>query len=77
MRTTGFKCNVCGIEKKETNHWFVITVSSSHGPMLIIETWCTEALDRTNSDVRHICGEACVNKTVSEWLSRKEVYANS
>jgi hypothetical protein len=54
-----YRCDECGAEKKETNHWFVI--SNAVG-LFRIQTWNPDAVSG------HICGEQCVHKVLQKWL---------
>lgn len=67
MRTESYKCDGpgCTHEKGSTNHWFVaIKILGA----LTIKQW---AGAQTADHVLHLCGESCVQKVVSEFLSNQ------
>lgn len=54
-------CDQCGIEKKDTNHWFMVDVASD---AFSIYTWTENLL------YKHYCGEKCVSIAFSAWADR-------
>jgi endogenous inhibitor of DNA gyrase (YacG/DUF329 family) len=60
-----FKCDQCGKQKQETNHWFVITPGLTAA--LILRTWNTA--DITAHGVRHLCGQQCVVAELNQWMN--------
>lgn len=54
-----FKCDICGVEKKETNKWFQADV--------LRDVIKIEPLDYSRLDNERviICGENCVHKYIS------------
>jgi hypothetical protein len=74
MRIESVKCDMCGIQKQETNHWLYAkyrneSIHFSVGP----EESPGYSLD--------ICGEECAHKILSQWLnmlqSKKETLAGT
>lgn len=63
-----FKCDGCGAEKKEANHWFALYLSCGSLRLERLE----EAL-RTGlrEDMEILCGHQCVTRKVSEWMGAK------
>jgi hypothetical protein len=60
-------CDVCGAERKEVNHWFVLAFSPEHGSVSVFP-W-----DRATyyiKDGKHVCGQACAHKLLDEFLSK-------
>jgi hypothetical protein len=61
-----YRCDECGTEKKETNHWFEIQMGE-YGPgftrTLIVTPWTEHP-----NGVLHICGEQCAHKVLQKWL---------
>ena len=63
-----FKCNECGAERKEANHWFIVTIFSNQiciykwekAPELIVES----------IDAQHLCGRACLSSTLNRWTEQ-------
>jgi hypothetical protein len=66
MKIDTWACDVCGMQKKETNHWFLILPVFKEGKSFTIAPWDNE--NATVSSVLHVCGEACVQKKVAELL---------
>ena len=58
-------CDVCGAQKQETNHWFIVTVLPG-GEAVI--AGC--AFGSAGNFFADCCGEACVLKKVSELISK-------
>ncbi len=63
MIKTCYICDICGAERKETNHWFAANV----GRTLVLRQW--EDKQKGNA---HICGQECVHKMLDKWMSEKE-----
>jgi hypothetical protein len=63
MTTTKVTCDVCGTEKKETNHWYVIHFSNDSQ---IVTISCFKA----DKDFQYfdVCGKPCAFKLISERL---------
>lgn len=56
-----FNCSVCGVEKKQTNNWWM---ASQEAGTFVIEPWgqgCELA-------EFHLCGETCAMKTFSKYM---------
>jgi hypothetical protein len=71
MKAAIYKCDYCGVERKEANHWFVGIVlvcadPAINRPMLKLYFW-PEYADQIGA--KHLCGQACVHKFVDEYLS--------
>jgi hypothetical protein len=58
-------CDVCGNEKRQTNHWFV---AHEQGEELRVSGWTPRSRLRPNS--KHLCGQTCVHKLVDEFMAR-------
>lgn len=58
------KCEQCGIEKQETNHWFMASIRS----ILVIKSLPEPLTPEDIRDYVALCGAACVSKYVSEHL---------
>jgi hypothetical protein len=63
-----FKCDGCGSEKKEANHWFTVSIFEGTLRIQRLETAMRAGL---TEDMEIICGQECVAKKVSEWMGRK------
>jgi hypothetical protein len=59
-----WKCDVCGHQKQDVNHWWLIT--SMPGGVILLGPWIEEgALD---ADF-HLCGRECAQKKIEEWMN--------
>jgi hypothetical protein len=58
-------CDICGTEKKQTNHWFV---AYDHGGELRVSGW--ESRNRLRPGSKHLCGQTCLHKLVDEFMAR-------
>ena len=68
MRVDTFKCDVCGIQKGETNHWYSLekTVKNDNARLELL------AAVFTDPAYMHLCSDACVIKAVQQWLSAQK-----
>jgi hypothetical protein len=57
-------CDICGTEKKQTNHWYV---ASDHAGELRVSRWNTR--NQLSSGLKHLCGQTCVHKLVDEFMA--------
>jgi hypothetical protein len=64
MKVETYKCDVCGKQKADVNHWWLI---SSGGSSLLIAPWSMETV---RSFEFHLCGAECVGKKVNEFLNK-------
>jgi hypothetical protein len=58
-------CDICGTEKKQTNHWFV---AYDQGEELRVSGWNSRYRLRPGS--KHLCGQTCLHKLVDDFLAR-------
>ena len=58
-------CNICGSQKRQTNHWFVAYQETGE---LRISGW--NSLRQLSPETKHLCGEACAHKLISQFLMR-------
>jgi hypothetical protein len=58
-------CDICGAEKKQTNHWFV---AYDQGGELRVSGF--NARIRLRTAMKHLCGQTCLHKLVDEFISR-------
>ena len=72
MRTGGNKvirqaisCDICGTEKKQTNHWFV---AYDQGGELRVSGWNTR--NRLRPGSKHLCGQTCLHKLVDDFMAK-------
>jgi hypothetical protein len=59
MRSESVTCDVCGISKREVNHWLVM---SKNKRSFLVD--CFQSVDKGND----ICGEECAHKALSQWF---------
>jgi len=65
MIRQAISCDICGAEKKQTNHWFV---AYTHGGELRVAGWNTNGRMRAGS--KHLCGQTCLHKLMDEFIAR-------
>src|ERR1017187_5864823 len=58
-------CDICGSEKKQTNHWFV---AHDQGGELRVSGW--NSRNRLRPGSKHLCGQTCLHKLVDEFMAR-------
>jgi hypothetical protein len=63
MRTTKVICDVCGAEKRETNHWYMVSFSDAFESVSVFVP---------DPDIEHnsvdVCGKPCAIRLISERL---------
>jgi hypothetical protein len=69
MKIDSFKCDSCNRQKGETNNWYKFRSypDTGNGTEFIVNPFHSEGTDYPNT--KHLCSDACVIKTVQEWLS--------
>ena len=65
MIRLAISCDICGAEKKQTNHWFV---AYEHAGELRIGGWNSRYCKRPGA--RHLCGQTCLHKLVDEFMAQ-------
>jgi hypothetical protein len=58
-------CDICGAEKRQTNHWFVAYEQSGE---LRLSGWTSR--HRTRPGSMHLCGHTCLHKLVDDFMAR-------
>jgi len=58
-------CDICGTEKRQTNHWFV---AYEQGGELRLSSWASRRRSRPES--KHLCGQTCMHKLVDDFMAR-------
>lgn len=66
MKVETFKCDVCGKVKGEANHWWKLAFMDEGRPHLVLLPMA-DKYEPTGSI--HLCGESCVQRKVSEFMS--------
>lgn len=64
MIRQAISCDMCGAEKRQTNHWFV---AYAHAGELRVSAW--NANIRMRSGAKHLCGQTCVHKLLDEFIA--------
>jgi len=65
MIRQAISCDVCGTEKKQTNHWFV---AYEQGGELRVSGWSSR--NRLRAGSKHLCGQACLHKLADDFMER-------
>lgn len=65
MIRQAISCDICGSEKRQTNHWFVVTEQAGE---LRVSGWGVH--NRRRSGTKHLCGQTCLHKLVDEFVAR-------
>jgi hypothetical protein len=58
-------CDICGAEKKHTNHWYV---TCEQGGEMRLGGWNSRMRQRPNA--KHLCGQTCLHKLLDEFMAR-------
>lgn len=58
-------CDICGAEKKQTNHWFVACEQAGE---MRVSGW--HSRNRLRAGSKHLCGQTCLHKLLDEFLAR-------
>jgi hypothetical protein len=58
-------CDLCGAEKKQTNHWFV---AYEHNGELRVSGWSSRL--RLRPGTKHLCGQTCLHKLMDDFMDR-------
>jgi len=58
-------CDICGTEKKQTNHWFV---AYDQGGELRVSGWSSR--NRLRPGAKHLCGQICLHKLVDDFMAK-------
>jgi hypothetical protein len=58
-------CDICGTEKKQTNHWFVACEQAGE---LRVSGW--NSRNRLRQGSKHLCGQTCLHKLVDDFMAR-------
>jgi len=58
-------CDICGIDKRQTNHWFVAYEQAGE---LRVSDWTSR--HRLRADSKHLCGQKCLHKFVDDFIAK-------
>jgi hypothetical protein len=64
MIRQAISCDICGAEKKQTNHWFV---AYAHAGELRVSGWKPDR--RMRAGAKHLCGQTCLHKLLDEFIA--------
>ena len=64
MIRQAISCDICGAEKRQTNHWFVAYEQDGE---LRVSGWTSRRRLRPGS--KHLCGQTCLHKLVDEFIA--------
>ena len=65
MKIDTFQCDICGIQKQPSNHWFRLFRNEDG---LLVVPWESESIRvEVQNDHAHVCGHA----HVVEWMSKE------
>lgn len=65
MIRQAISCDICGTEKKQTNHWFV---AYDQGGELRVSGW--NSRNRLRPGSKHLCGQTCLHKLVDDFMAK-------
>ena len=65
MIRQAISCDICGTEKRQTNHWFV---AYEQGGELRVSGWTSR--HRLRADSKHLCGQTCLHKLMDEFMAK-------
>ena len=82
MRIETYRCDVCGVEKREANHWWWLGWNESYQRAVLLTAAVRAQRFSEDENVKYVkfdlCGEACVTKKLSEFMERTvRVYAQT
>jgi hypothetical protein len=70
----GIRCDICGKQKGEVNHWYVLVVNEKQS-IFSIFTWAEaeecKILDASN--IKHSCGEGCTTRAFTTWSAERRI----
>jgi hypothetical protein len=58
-------CDICGTERKQTNHWFVAYDQAGE-----LRVSGLDLRNRLHPGTKHLCGQACVHKLVDDFMNK-------
>ncbi len=65
MIRQAISCDICGSEKKQTNHWFV---AYDQGGELRVSGWSSR--NRLRPGSKHLCGQTCLHKLLDDFMAK-------
>lgn len=73
MQKPTYFCDICGAERKQTNHWF-IAEEKANG-MMSLYPWALPKSEGYHDQpgLKHLCGHQCVHLLIDAWMTGKPV----
>ena len=68
MIRQAISCDICGTEKKQTNHWYM---AHDQGGELRVSG--LNPRNRLRPGAKHLCGQTCLHKLVDDFITRVSV----
>lgn len=62
-------CDICGILKKETNHWYMLWATDLEFKL----TRWKDQLEPFEAEPLHLCGRQCVDAAKERWVEGKPI----
>jgi hypothetical protein len=62
----GVVCDVCAIEKKETNNWFKVSIFNDG-----LHIYPSHTILPRKHPYRDVCGHVCAQKLLGRWMSHR------
>ena len=66
-------CEVCGVLKGASNHWFRVVATDRS---LMIMPWGQQLYMQAENE-KHLCGDVCIGKLVQDWLGKQKAGGNA
>ena len=67
MRVEQVSCDVCGKQKQQSNHWFVL-VKEALSFSIVAPLNVPHVIASEDAELLDLCGESCVLRKVSELI---------
>ncbi len=63
------KCSFCDVEKRETNHWYLLFAKKAGDVAFVaISEWSEEDASQAGAAA---CGQSCAQKGISRWFETR------
>jgi hypothetical protein len=61
-------CDLCGLQKQETNHWLVEVTRAGFEGIIFQPAEATESPRNPDFIYKDLCGQECAHKRLAQWL---------
>ena len=68
MPRIAYECKVCGTERKQSNHWFVV-IENQFGFHIYTWDWAVSYGELNSTRALPVCGHGCAHKLLDAFLS--------